>query len=75
GQDPLYADLRVLRSRLAKDAKVPPYVIFHDRTLEEIAARRPASEAELHDITGLGASKIARYGGALLATVAAHTGG
>ena len=74
GQDPLYADLRVLRSRLAKDAKVPPYVIFHDRTLEEVAARKPASEAELHDIIGLGASKIARYGGALLATVAAHTG-
>jgi len=75
GNDPLYADLRVLRSRLAKEAKVPPYVIFHDRTLAEITARRPKTEAELHDIIGLGAAKIARYGVVLLAAVAAHTGG
>jgi len=74
GGDPLYADLRVLRSRLAKEAKVPPYVIFHDRTLADIAARRPATEAELHGITGLGTAKIARYGAVLLAAVASHSG-
>ena len=70
--DPLFADLRVLRSRLAKEAKVPPYVIFHDRTLAEVVERRPLTEAGLHDIIGLGAAKIARYGAALLATVAVH---
>ena len=71
--DPLFGALRVLRSRLAKEAKVPPYVIFHDRTLAELVARRPRDEAGLHDIIGLGAAKIARYGAPLLETVAAHS--
>ena len=70
GSNPLFATLRVLRSQLAKEAKVPPYVIFHDRTLVEIAERRPANLADLQGITGLGASKISRYGQTLLDEVA-----
>jgi ATP-dependent DNA helicase RecQ len=70
--NPLLGLLRVLRSKLAKDAKLPPYVICHDRTLIELAEKRPASEADLHGITGLGASKIKRYGQAFLATIAPH---
>jgi ATP-dependent DNA helicase RecQ len=62
----LYAALRALRQKLASDAGVPPYVICHDRTLIELAQKRPNSEAALHDITGLGDRKIARYGTALL---------
>jgi ATP-dependent DNA helicase RecQ len=70
--NPLLGLLRVLRSKLAKDAKLPPYVICHDRTLIELAEKRPASEADLHGITGLGASKIKRYGQFFLATIAPH---
>ncbi|MDZ4843536.1 MAG: DNA helicase RecQ [Hyphomicrobium aestuarii] len=66
----LYAVLRVTRSRLAKDAGVLPFMICHDKTLVELADKRPASEAELHGITGFGAVKIARYGAAFLATIA-----
>lgn len=58
----LYETLRQLRLELATAAKVPPYVICHDRTLAELASRRPQNKAELHDITGLGAAKIARFG-------------
>ncbi|MBS0240898.1 MAG: DNA helicase RecQ [Proteobacteria bacterium] len=66
----LYEALRALRLRLAAEANLPPYVICHDRTLIELAAKRPASEAALADIIGLGARKIARYGKAFLEVVA-----
>jgi ATP-dependent DNA helicase RecQ len=69
---PLLALLRVLRSNLAREAKLPPYVICHDRTLIELAEKQPATETDLHGITGLGASKIKRYGQAFLATIAPH---
>ena len=56
--------------KLATAAKLPPYVVAQDRTLIELAEKRPQSEAALHDIIGLGASKIARYGAAFLAVIA-----
>ncbi|MGE0698036.1 MAG: DNA helicase RecQ [Hyphomicrobiaceae bacterium] len=66
GDEPLFLALKALRLQLATDANVPPYVICHDRTLAELAEKRPASEAALAGITGLGERKIARYGAALL---------
>ncbi len=71
GDESLFAALKALRLRLAGDAKLPPYVIAQDRTLIELAEKRPKTEAELHDITGLGASKIKRYGASFLETIAA----
>ena len=68
--DALFQALRALRLKLAAAAKLPPYVVAQDRTLLELAEKRPASEAGLHDIMGLGASKIARYGKAFLETIA-----
>ncbi len=68
--EPLYRELKALRSRLAAEARVPPYVICHDRTLAELAQRRPASIDELSGITGLGQVKIERYGAALIDAVA-----
>ena len=65
----LFAALRALRSKLAAEGKVPPYVIFHDRTLTELSEKRPASEAALHGIIGLGTSKVQRYGAAILETI------
>ncbi|MCB1521456.1 MAG: HRDC domain-containing protein, partial [Hyphomicrobiaceae bacterium] len=71
GDAALYEALRALRLELAARAKVPPYVICHDRTLVELATVKPTSEAGLHDITGLGAAKIARYGSEMLAVIGA----
>ena len=68
--DTLFQALRALRLKLASDARLPPYVVAQDRTLIELAEKRPGNEAELHDIMGLGASKIARYGAAFLQTIA-----
>ncbi len=66
---PLYNALRELRTQLASDAGLPPYVICHDRTLIELAEKRPQTLDALHDITGLGDRKIARYGDAMLEVV------
>ena len=66
----LFAALKALRLKLAHEAKLPPYVICHDTTLIELSAKRPSTEEQLHGIAGLGASKIKRYGAALLATIA-----
>ncbi|HEU0283710.1 MAG TPA: RQC domain-containing protein, partial [Sphingomicrobium sp.] len=70
--DPMFDALREARRKLASDAGVPPYVIFHDSTLREIAQSRPRSLGELGTVQGVGAVKLARYGEAMLAAVAAE---
>ncbi|WP_418687295.1 HRDC domain-containing protein, partial [Adlercreutzia sp.] len=47
-------NLRALRLRLAQEAAVPPYVIFHDATLAAMAAARPVTEEELLALPGIG---------------------
>ena len=69
GDGALLAELKALRLRLAAEAKVPPYVICHDRTLIDLVQKRPQTEAALHEITGLGDRKIERYGADLLAVM------
>jgi len=63
--------LRAWRSEEARTQKVPPYVIFHDSVLRDIAAQQPANLDELAEIKGVGASKLARYGAAVLSVVRA----
>ena len=58
----LFERLRALRARLAKEQNVPPYVIFPDKTLTEMAIVKPASEGQLLDISGIGQAKLTRYG-------------
>ncbi len=65
----LFDKLRAKRLELAKAQNVPPYVIFHDKTLSEMAARRPRSMLELASIPGAGAVKLARYGEAFLTLI------
>ena len=60
--DPLFEALRALRRDLAKEAGVPPYVIFHDSTLRAIAEARPGSLAEIGSLPGVGAKKLEAYG-------------
>ncbi len=74
GQDQqLFEALKALRKELAAKAKVPPYVICHDRTLAELAATRPDTPEALTRINGLGARKVASYGAALLSVIAQFT--
>jgi len=70
--DPTFDALREARRRLAAEAGVPPYVIFHDSTLREIAACKPRSLEELGGVQGVGAVKLARYGKAVLAALVAE---
>ncbi|HST74269.1 MAG TPA: RecQ family ATP-dependent DNA helicase, partial [Acetobacteraceae bacterium] len=62
----LFESLRAWRAVEAKAQAIPPYVIFHDSVLREIAAVRPASLAELGQVKGVGASKLERYGARVL---------
>jgi DNA helicase-2/ATP-dependent DNA helicase PcrA len=70
--DPVLLEaLKVWRGQAARAANVPAYVVFHDTTLAAVAEARPSSNEELLALPGLGPVKVARYGEALLAVVAA----
>ncbi|HNP34236.1 MAG TPA: DNA helicase RecQ [Woeseiaceae bacterium] len=58
----LWEALRECRQVLASEHGVPPYVIFHDSTLRQMISDRPASEADLLDLNGVGQTKLERYG-------------
>lgn len=68
-QDPLFDRLRALRKRLADEAGVPPYVIFHDATLREMSQRHVTSLEEFARIPGVGATKLAKYGEAFVSEI------
>jgi DNA helicase-2/ATP-dependent DNA helicase PcrA len=65
----LYARLKAWRTEVAREQKVPAYVVFTDATLQAIAEHRPADERELSAIPGVGAVKLDRYGPAVLAHI------
>jgi len=66
GDHDLFERLRAVRLRLARARNVPPYVIFHDTTLRELARVKPQSVHELGGIYGIGESKAARFGEAFV---------
>jgi DNA helicase-2/ATP-dependent DNA helicase PcrA len=65
----LFERLRVWRAERAKEADVPAYVVFTDATLTALAEIRPSSEAELLAVSGVGRTKLDRYGADLLAII------
>jgi DNA helicase II / ATP-dependent DNA helicase PcrA len=67
---PSYRALKEWRRRRASEDGVPAYVVFHDRTLAEIAARHPTTTSELAAVGGVGPAKLERYGTAVLETLA-----
>ena len=71
----LWEALRAWRLGEARRQELPPYVIFHDSTLTEVARRRPGSLVALAEIPGVGRSKLERYGGAVIAVVAESVAG
>ena len=66
----LFERLRELRRTLAAEQQVPAYVVFADRSLADMAARKPASREELLGCHGVGQAKLERYGDAFLAAIA-----
>ena len=70
--DPLFEALRSTRRDLAKEAGVPPYVIFHDATLRDMAAARPATLDALGRVNGVGGRKLEAYGEAFLRAIRDH---
>jgi ATP-dependent DNA helicase RecQ len=66
GAATIFERLRTWRAATAKEQGVPAYVVFHDATLREIATRIPTSLDELGTVTGVGATKLDRYGAQIL---------
>jgi ATP-dependent DNA helicase RecQ len=69
----LWDALRACRKRLAEENNVPPFVIFHDATLSEMMERQPANREQLLRISGVGESKLEKYGEDFLAVIQAHS--
>jgi ATP-dependent DNA helicase RecQ len=72
--DPLLLALKALRTRLAKEEAVPAYVIFSDRSLIDMAQRRPATRSAFAGVHGVGQAKLDRYADAFLAVLREHAG-
>ena len=69
----LLARLKSLRTEIARAERVPPYVVFPDRTLAEIAVRRPKTTHAMADIRGVGPTKLERYGPRFLEVVTSNS--
>ena len=65
--------LRAWRLGVAREHGVPAFVVFHDGTLETIAALRPGTREPLRGVSGVGEKKLERYGEALLEVVRSHS--
>ncbi|MBE0597822.1 MAG: HRDC domain-containing protein, partial [Desulfuromonadales bacterium] len=72
GHEELFQALRALRKRLAEEEGVPPFIIFGDATLLEMASLCPGDEAALLQVSGVGRHKLARYGRQFLAEIGSY---
>ena len=68
----LWEALRECRRKLAEDQKVPPYVIFHNTTLEGLCRLKPATLAQMASVSGIGERKLEKYGEAFLSVIRQH---
>ena len=67
--DRLFERLRALRKKLADERNVPAFVVFSDRALQDMAARRPRTRSEFLDVYGVGQKKLEEYGDSFLAEI------
>mgnify|MGYP000062811175 CR=1 FL=1 len=67
----LFAQLRELRLAIAKEERVPPYIVFSDKTLAHMCILRPKTKEEMLQVTGVGEKKYEKYGERFLALLAA----
>ena len=68
----LFEELRAKRLKIAQAQNVPAYIVFNDATLVELVRHRPSSQAEFAEISGVGKSKLERYGKIFLEVIAAN---
>ncbi len=66
----LFQRLRALRKQIADEAAVPPYVVFSDKSLREMVRNKPSTDDEFLDISGVGQTKLERYGSVFMAELA-----
>lgn len=62
GDEPMFEKLRSLRAAIAREEKVPPYIVFSDKTLVHMCIVRPSDKAEMLTVTGVGEFKYQKYG-------------
>ena len=65
----LFNKLKQLRLEFAKAENMPPYIIFHDKTLTEMVIKKPSTMEDMKDITGVGERKLQKYGEAFLKAI------
>ena len=69
GDEALFEALRSLRKGIADAMGKPPYVVFSDATLRDMCARRPATDEEFLEVSGVGLTKLKRYGEDFMAAI------
>lgn len=71
----LFERLRALRTEIAREESLPPYIIFSDKTLVDMCVKAPLEKQEMMQVNGVGENKYARFGERFLAAVRDYTGG
>lgn len=66
----LFEKLRALRTEIAKEEHVPPYIVFSDKTLIDMCARMPKTREEMLDVNGVGVNKLDKYGERFMEVIA-----
>lgn len=74
-EERLFERLRELRMNIAREEKVPPYIVFSDKTLIHMCAAKPATKEEMLEVSGVGEFKFEKYGERFLACIGGENGG
>ena len=69
GEESLFEKLRALRTEIAREEKVPPYIVFSDKTLTHMCIVKPQNRTEMLSVSGVGEFKYEKYGERFLACV------
>ena len=72
-EENLFETLRKLRAQIAKEEKVPPYIVFSDKTLAHMCIIKPVNKEEMLSVSGVGEFKYEKYGERFLAAVREQT--
>ena len=72
-EENLFKTLRKLRAQIAKEEKVPPYIVFSDKTLAHMCIIKPVNKEEMLSVSGVGEFKYEKYGERFLAAVREQT--
>jgi len=68
----LYKGLKQIRLEIANGLNIPPYMIFHDKSLLETSEKKPPSYEDMRNISGVGESKLAKFGEAFMNVIREH---